>query len=60
MPDRWAFEALARLLGLDGHAAALAPWSAALAGGVAGHVAILLFITVGVTTATVVALARHR
>ena len=41
MSNRWAFEAVGRLLGLDGSDARVRAWAGALSGGVGGHAAVL-------------------
>jgi hypothetical protein len=59
MSDRWGFEAVARLLELDTGDPGVRAWSGALTGGIGGHVAILVAMTVGATVATMAVLRRR-
>ncbi len=60
MSNRWAFEAVARTLGLDASDARVTAWSGAVSGGVGGHAVILLAMTAAATVATVAALSWRR
>jgi energy-coupling factor transporter ATP-binding protein EcfA2 len=60
MSNRWAFEAVARLLGLDASDDRLTAWSGAITGGVGGHAAVLTAMTASATLATVAVLRRQR
>jgi ABC-type multidrug transport system ATPase subunit len=60
MSNRWAFEAIARSLGLDGSDARVSAWAGALSGGVGGHAAILTAMTAAATVASVAVLSRRR
>jgi ABC-type Mn2+/Zn2+ transport system ATPase subunit len=59
MSDRWGFEAVARLLDLDASDPGVRAWSGALTGGIGGHVAVLVAMTVGATVATMAVLRRR-
>jgi ABC-type multidrug transport system ATPase subunit len=60
MSNRWAFEAIARSLGLDAGDDRVAPWAGALSGGVGGHAAVLTAMTAAATVAAVAVLSRRR
>jgi ABC transport system ATP-binding/permease protein len=60
MSNRWAFEAIARSLGLDGSDPRITPWADALSGGVGGHALVLTAMTAAATVATVAVLRRRR
>jgi energy-coupling factor transporter ATP-binding protein EcfA2 len=60
MSNRWAFEAVARSLGLDGSDARVTPWAGALSGGIGGHAVVLTAMTAAATVATVAVLSRRR
>lgn len=59
MSNRWAFEAVARSLGLDASDARLTDWAGALTGGVNGHAAVLVLMTLAATSATMASLLRR-
>ena len=58
MINRWAFEATGRLLDVDPGGRATTAWSAAMTGGVRGHVTILAVMTALSAAATVAVLSR--
>ena len=59
MSDRYGFEGITRLLELDANDAGVRGWSGALTGGIGGHVAVLVAMTVGATVATMAVLRRR-
>ena len=60
MSNRWAFEAVARLLGLDGERRPGDGLGRCPHGGVGGHAAVLTAMTAAATVATVAVLSRRR